>query len=205
MDAPKNLGDDEDAWNSWYYDKIGYRYTPSPKLTYRQSFPQLQTPRITSCFAAGTLVRTLNGQRPIESLSVGDQVLSQDVKTGSLGFQPILVVHHNRPDQTVDVALDNGDRLVASRFHRFWLAGRGWVMARDLKIGDPLRTLGGLSRVRAIAAGPVVPVFNLDVAGGRTFFVGEHDALVHDNTMPSKIEFPFDAKAEIPVEAPTKP
>ena len=36
------------------------------------------------------------------------------------------------------------------------------------------------------------PVFNLDVEGTRTFFVGEHDALVHDNTPPDPKQKPFD-------------
>ena len=35
-------------------------------------------------------------------------------------------------------------------------------------------TLGGLSKVVSVTAGPVVPLFNLDVARNRTFFVGRH-------------------------------
>ena len=38
-----------------------------------------------------------------------------------------------------------------------------------------------------------MPVFNLDVAGARTFFVGMKDALVHDNTLPDSHLEPFDA------------
>jgi tetratricopeptide (TPR) repeat protein len=197
MDAPQSLGDNEDAWNSWYYEKIGYNYTPTPKHTYRQSYPHLPVPRISSCFAAGTPVRTLDGLQKIETLKVGDQVLSQDVQTGALSYQPILVIHHNPPDKTVAISTDNGDRIIASRFHRFWRAGRGWVMARDLQVGDELRTLGGLCRVRSLGSGPVVPVFNLDVADARTYFVGNHDALVHDNTLPARVEAPFDTRAEI--------
>jgi len=44
-----------------------------------------------------------------------------------------------------------------------------------------------------VTAGPVVPLFNLDVARNRTFFVGRHDALVHDNTPPDPRLEPFDA------------
>jgi Pretoxin HINT domain len=197
--APGDLGDDEDAWNTWYYDKIGYRYIPPPQLALRQEFYQIPALRIISCFAAGTPVRTIEGPRAIETLRVGDRVLSQDPKSGGLSFQPILVVHHNPPDKTLEVSLENGDVLVASRFHRFWLAGRGWVMARDLKVGDVVRTLAGRSPIRRIENGPFLPVFNLDVAGGRTFFVGDHDALVHDNTMPATLGSLFDAKAEIAV------
>jgi hypothetical protein len=203
--APSNLEVDEDAWNSWYYDKIGYRYTPPPKLTFREEMPQSYPPTIVSCFAAGTPVRTIEGHRPIEQLKVGDQVLAQDPKTGKLGFEPILAIHHNPPDRTVNVGLEDGDTLVASRFHRFWLSGRGWVMARDLKVGDVVRTLGGQSAVRKIEQGPSQPVFNLDVAGARTFFVGDHDALVHDNTMPVQPASFFDERADLAAIKPSKP
>ena len=63
--------------------------------------------------------------------------------------------------------------IVSSYFHRFWKAGSGWVMARDLKVGDPIRTLNGTVQVTAIEDGKVVPVFNLDVADDADFFVGE--------------------------------
>ena len=137
-----------------------------------------------SCFAAGTPVRTLDGPRPIESIRTGDQVLSRDVMTGALAFRPVLAVHHNPPDKTLRVALDNGDAVVASRFHRFWLAGRGWAMARDLKPGEVLRTLDGPARITSVEQAPVQPVFNLDVAEFRTYFVGDSAMLVHDNTLP---------------------
>jgi hypothetical protein len=77
--------------------------------------------------------------------------------------------------------------------HRFWRAGRGWAMARELQAGDIVRTLGGLAKVVSVTAGPVVPLFNLDVARDRTCFVGRHDAPVHDNTPPDPRLEPFDA------------
>ncbi len=65
-------------------------------------------------------------------------------------------------------------------------------MARELRPGDILRTFTGLAKVVSTEPGPVVPVYNLDVALARTFFVGEHDALVHDNTLPEPRQKPFD-------------
>ncbi len=65
-------------------------------------------------------------------------------------------------------------------------------------------TLGGLSKVVSVTAGPVVPLFNLDVARNRTFFVGRHDALVHDNTPPDPRLEPFDAGASLAVSAQPK-
>jgi hypothetical protein len=193
-EAP-DLKDDEDAWHTWWYDKLGYSYEPPAQVQVAvNASPSYPPPTVRSCFAAGTVVRTLDGSRPIESLKVGDQVLSQDVTTGALSFQPILVVHHNAPARTLKVTLDREETIVASIYHRFWRAGKGWAQARELKPGDQLRTLGGLSRVVSVTPGQTEPVFNLDVAGSRTFFVGGQGALVHDNTLPDPRTIPFDAE-----------
>ena len=53
--------------------------------------------------------------------------------------------------------------------------------------------LGGTARVASVSPGDVRPVFNLDVARYRTFFVGRSDALVHDNAPPDPHQKPFDA------------
>jgi hypothetical protein len=113
------------------------------------------------------------------------------MKTGALDYHPILVVHHNPPSRTFRVSLGD-DVIVSSAFHRFWKAGHGWVMARELAVGDPIRTLKGTAKVAKIEEGQVVPVFNLDVAGDADFFVGRLASLVHDNSLPDLRQPPFD-------------
>src|SRR5262249_21978436 len=122
----------------------------------------------------------------------GDPVLTQSTWTGALAYQPILAVHHNPPNATFRVVLGE-ETVVSSAFHRFWKAGTGWVMARDLKEGDPIRTLDGPVTVTRIEPGRVVPVYNLDVAEDADFFVGQRGVLVHDNTLPDLGKPPFDA------------
>jgi Pretoxin HINT domain len=193
LNAP-DFKDDEDKWQTWWYEQIGYRYEPPPQIqSVQRAIPPTPVPYVMSCFIAGTLVRTLDGQRAIERLLVGDQVLSQDVTTGALSYRPVLAVHHNAPSPTLRIKLDSGETLVPSIFHRFWLAGRGWAQARELKTDDVIRTLSGRARVSAIEPGGTEPVYNLDVAESRTFFVGHGDALVHDNSLPSARQRPFDA------------
>ena len=77
-------------------------------------------------------------------------------------------------------------------------------MARDLKVGDVLRTLGGLAKVKAIEDGPVQPVFNLDVAEDADFFVGARGVLVHDNTLPDLRMTPFDAQTDLDAVSPRR-
>ena len=174
--APASLGDDEDAWRGWWFDTLGYSYQASPKPTFTQEVvPQYRPYSVRTCFAAGTPVHTLNGARPIEAIQVGDQVLSQDAATGALSFQPVVFVHRNPPAKTLRIKLSDGESVVCSVYHRFWRANLGWAQARELKPGDALRSLGGIVRVDSIGPDSVQPLYNLDVASSRTFFVGQHD------------------------------
>ena len=87
-----------------------------------------------------------------------------------------------------------GETIVATGIHRFWKAGVGWVMARDLKPGDPVRTLDGRVGVVSVESGIVQPVFNLELSTGKSFFVGKQGVLVHDNTTVDPVQRPFDSE-----------
>ncbi len=203
----KSLPPDRDRWQRWLVDQLGYALlnnanTAKPTIVEEVAL-NAELPPVAgfhrpggylrvSCFAAGTTVQTLAGPRPIESIKVGDRVLTQSTATGALGYRPVLVIHRNPPSETYRVKLQ-GEAIVSSHFHRFWVAGRGWVMARDLKPGDPIRTLGGVSPVEAVDPDKVQLVFNLDVAEDADFFAGSAAALVHDNTLPDPRLAPFDA------------
>lgn len=198
--AGGDIGPDRDAWAKWWTDLQGYAFVAppasrQPKPIFDQQVPPAYTPSYAvrhSCFATGTPVRTERGPKPIESLQVGDMVLSQDVGNGRLGFEPVVAVFHNPPAATFKV--DTGDQVIlATGIHRFWRAGKGWTMARDLKPGDLIRTLGGTSPVKSIEPEPVQPVYNLEVAHGRSFFVGKVGALVHDNSLVDATPERFDA------------
>jgi hypothetical protein len=222
--AGKSLGDDLEAWKAWWIDQLGYasrspQEPPKPTVVQNvplydqpqavpvavvQSHPSLEWVRM-SCFGAGTLVRTLTGPRPIESLKVGDRVLTQILETGALGYRPVVVVHHNPPSPTFLVKV-SGDTIVSSPFHRFWVVGRGWVMARELTGGETLRLLGGPAKVDSVTEGPIQPVFNLDAADDHDFFAGAAAALVHDNTLPDTRLTPFDAVHDlVSAAAPGRP
>lgn len=210
----QSLGNEPEPWRTWWSDQQGYAYrtpiddTPKRVITRVRHYfePQFVVLRThSSCFAAGTPVHTLLGPRPIETLQVGDQALCEDPETGALGYQPIVRVLHNPPSVTLKIRLagapeDEGAAIVATPIHRFWQAGKGWVLARDLKPGTPLRLLGGVARVESVEPSDrAVPVFNLELAGGHTFFVGPRGALVHDNARAQPLSHPFDAAAPGPV------
>jgi hypothetical protein len=207
----EDLGKDRAKWMDWVIDLQGYgqplRAASTPPDTVVEEVPiafqpqsvPIPTTMVTgyrigpSCFAGGTLVRTLQGERPIESIHPGDLVLSQDTTTGRLDFKPVVEALHNPPDWTYAVDL-GGEVVRATGIHRFWKAGRGWVMARDLEPGDRLRTVGGSVEVVSVAKGDEkIPVFNLLLAHGDSYHVGSIGLLAHDNGFVEPVAAPFDA------------
>ena len=68
----------------------------------------------------------------------------------------MLATHVNGPSNALRISFGE-ETIVATGIHRFWQAGKGWVMARDLKPGDRLRMIGGIAKVESIEPddGPV--------------------------------------------------
>jgi tetratricopeptide (TPR) repeat protein len=202
----KDLGVEPEKWKTWWTDQLGYVYqgaSESTKPTYTDfvAVGTLVEPTHSACFAAGTLVKTIDGPRSIESIRVGDRVLAQNPSTGALSFQPVLTVHRNEPAPTLGIAV-GGETIVATGIHRFWKTGKGWTMARALKPGDTLRMVGGAIDVQSIKTGPTQPVYNLDVADCRDFFVGTTGLLVHDFSFVQPVAQPFDRPAAPAASAP---
>jgi hypothetical protein len=189
----EDFGTDREAWRSWWTDKKGYTYEP-PKPTRKRRYVfgyVVPVPVKHSCFAAGTPVHTLSGCRPIETLQVGDRVLTQDPTTGALDFAGVVAAYHNAPAPTLRINLGS-ETIIATGIHRFWRAGKGWAMARDLNAGNSIRVLGGVATVMAVEPERTQPVFNLEVGDTHSFFVGQSGALVHDYSLVDNVAVPFD-------------
>ncbi len=95
----------------------------SEKLSFEQFLPE---PPVFPCFAAGTLIETDTGLRPVEQIAVGDLVRTLDN-----GFQPVrwtgqrTVSGHGilAPIEIAEGALGNQRRLVVSPQHRMLVGG----------------------------------------------------------------------------------
>ncbi len=209
----QDLGPEPQSWQKWWTDQLGYVSEPSapakPTYTDSVSAPVVQLvievpvplSRHPACFSAGTLVHTIAGPRAIESIRVGDRVLSQDTSKGDLAFRPVVAVHTNGPAATLRIAI-GGETIVATGIHRFWKAGTGWTMARELKAGDRLRMIGDVVEIQSIKPDATQLVYNLDVAENRDFFVGTKGLLVHDFSFVQPVLSPFDRQPELAAEVP---
>lgn len=135
-----------------------------------------------SCFLAGTTVWTDRGRIPIEQIKIGDRVLSKDPDSGKLAFKLVLNTTIRPPASMTKITVD-GEDLITTLGHPFWVSKKRWCMAKELEPGDQLHGVHGILSVDATDTHvPMNVAHNLVVADWATYFVGEKGALVHDNT-----------------------
>lgn len=156
-----------------------------------------------ACFAAGTLVLTADGPRPIETLAVGDWVLSREEASGETALRPITDVFVTEGKEVFELELEDGEVLSVTRDHPFWVEGRGWTEAIELRAGDRLGGSGAVVREKR-AGRSEDAVYNLGVAELHTYFVGSGGSWVHNTcpigagTRPSTLKPGPHAKESIP-------
>jgi hypothetical protein len=136
------------------------------------------------CFTAGTLVWTQTGRKPIEEVQAGDWVCSKDERTGAVSYQRVKRTFRRVSEKIVMVKAGK-ETIQTTPEHPFWVAGKGWVAAKELAKGDRLITpdekvaVVGEARVEAVR-GPPAAVYNLEVENTHTYFVGRSGVWVHN-------------------------
>jgi hypothetical protein len=133
------------------------------------------------CFVAGTQVLTQQGMRPIETVRVGDVVLAQDVDSGELAFKPVLRTTVRPAGPLLQVQVGR-DVFQATGGHLFWVAGEGWVKAKNLSSGMDVHCLRGSLASLVTSISLQAETYNLVVADFHTYFVGQERVLTHDVT-----------------------
>jgi hypothetical protein len=119
---------------------------------------------------------------PVEKVVLGDRVFCCNPETGRLMLKPVLQQTVRPPGKLIKIRA-GGEEFEASGGHVFWVAGRGWLKARDLREGMRLHTIRGTVPVEAAEPGTSQPSFSLIVADFHTFFAGKAMVLTHDNTI----------------------
>ena len=170
-----------EIWWQWWNKVLDVDAPPRTVVEVDEGDTRFELPvhRRHSCFAAGTQVWTETGLRAIESIKVGDRVLSKSVESGELAFRPVLrtTIREAKPLVVIQSA---EDELKVTGGHRFWQSGYGWVIARDLTAISRLHTVTGNNFVRDVRPGPSEQTYNLVVEGSHTYFVGKAGMLVQD-------------------------
>ncbi len=177
--------DDPSLWMKQFNDYQGL-YTPDvPKPKYTRYptdtvYAQYRSPS-QSCFPAGTPVLTIYGPRPIEQIQIGDRVLSQDIDSGELIYKPVQATTLRPPTPMVQLTIGS-ESIRATLGHPFWVIGKGWQMAKHLKVGDSLYAANGAVSIDNVEESTPDKAYNLVVSDFHDYFVGESKFLVHDNS-----------------------
>jgi Pretoxin HINT domain len=191
----ENFGSDTELWWDWW-DRYNELYRPAEKPTSFATQSVGMSPIITryhqrirthyrgphSCFVAGTQVHTPTGVEAIEKIQAGDFVLSQNVTTGELAYKMVVAPTNRPPTPLVEISA-GGETIRASRGHPFWVSGLGWQMAKEIRAGEWLHSVGGPVLVDRVEEQGEAECFNLIVADFDTYFVGGNQLLVHDNML----------------------
>jgi hypothetical protein len=138
------------------------------------------------CFGAGTLVVTADGLLPIETLALGDLVLTRSTEDQPLVARAVTAVHETPGKPILEIWIqEHGaapELIEVTPRHPFWVAGEGWVDSDQLAPGDQLSTADGdAASVVAIAStARTETVYNLTVDEHHTYFVGTSETWVHN-------------------------
>ena len=134
------------------------------------------------CFVAGTAILTGAGYVAIENIKVGDIVWSTNPDTGETALKEVLQTYVNETNELIHVTVD-GEEIVTTPSHPFYVPRQGWTDAIHLKAGDILLTVNGeyvvVEKVQHELLELPVTVYNFEVEDFHTYYVGD-GVLVHN-------------------------
>ena len=135
------------------------------------------------CFVAGTLIKTQEGERPIEELKIGDMVYAENPETGEKGLKRVTDVYVNESEILIEIEV-NKTILKSTPDHPFWVVNEGWLEAEQLIVGDKLKLSTGeivtISSVKKSFLDAPVKVYNFTVDDWHTYYAGELEVLTHN-------------------------
>ena len=134
------------------------------------------------CFVAGTAILTGAGYVAIENIKVGDIVWSTNPDTGETALKEVLQTYVNETNELIHVTVD-GEEIVTTPSHPFYVPRQGWTDAIHLRAGDILLTVNGdyvvVEKVQHELLEAPVTVYNFEVKDFHTYYVGD-GVLVHN-------------------------
>jgi len=133
------------------------------------------------CFTAGTKVTTADGEKPIEEIAVGDQVLAKDDVTGEMAYKEVEWLYQRNVEETYNITV-GGEVITTTDEHPFWIVGKGWVESKELAVGDVLTTSDGkeLAIEKIEVKKEHNKVYNFKVKDFHTYFVSNLGIWTHN-------------------------
>lgn len=141
-----------------------------------------------ACFIAGTYVLALDGFKRIEDIVAGDKIIAADPDTFEIAEKTVLEAYVRQIDKLVHITI-NGEEIVTTDNHPFYVQGRGFIEADSLLVGDKLVSVNGedliIENYYIELTEEPVSVYNFQVEDFHTYFVGDCAVWVHNKNCPS--------------------
>ncbi len=136
-----------------------------------------------ACFIAGTTILTATGLVAIEKLAAGDKVISTNPDTLETAEKTVLETYVRQVNKLVHITI-NGEEIVTTDNHPFYVQDRGFINAGNLLVGDKLISVNGedltIEDYYIELTEEPVSVYNFQVEDFHTYFVGDFAVLVHN-------------------------
>ncbi len=155
-----------------------------------------------ACFIAGTTILTATGFVEIEKLAAGDKVISTNPDTLETAEKTVLETYVRQVDKLVHITI-NGEKIVTTDNHPFYVQGRGFIEAGNLLVGDKLISVNGedltIEDYYIKLTEELISVYNFQVEDFHTYFVGNCAVWVHNvDCMPTEKQKGFVSSKENP-------
>jgi RHS repeat-associated protein len=143
------------------------------------------------CFVAGTAILTSIGYVSIQNIEAGDWVWASDLETGETELKQVVQTFVNEATELVHLTV-NGEEIISTMEHPFYSPVKGWTAACKLRAGDILVMLNGeyvvVEQVQHELLETPIAVYNFEVDGFHTYYVGSTSILVHNLCVTDKID-----------------
>ncbi|QUY46218.1 putative Ig domain-containing protein [Acaryochloris marina] len=141
------------------------------------------------CFVAGTPILTPTGKKAIDELEPGDWVLSWDDETDEVTERQVTEWYRREAPAIIDIFIGT-EKISCTPEHPFWVPGKEWVLASQIKRGTVLQNRAGEAVVvdAVRRRHEITQVFNVEIDGLHTYFVSNLEILSHNmcqNRQPS--------------------
>ena len=143
------------------------------------------------CLHPLTKIKTINGEKYIRDIKIGDLVLSYNEKIKKYEYKPVLKVHKNlsQNEDMYEIKLDNNRTLKITGNHKVFTQ-RGWVRADELTVDDEIlkipednieeniESLKNIISIKKIKSKKPNNVYNLHIKDNHNYFA--ESVLVHN-------------------------
>ena len=136
-----------------------------------------------TCFVAGTMILTATGLVAIENIKAGDKVISTNPETFETAEKTVVETYIRKDNKLIHLVI-NGEEIITTETHPFYVNNRGFVNAGELKVGDELLDTGGniflIECYDVELTDEPTTVYNFQVEDFHTYYVGKNGVLVHN-------------------------